>query len=69
MVYITFDGNGYETELAVSDDLLKWKPLGKILPFRKDGWDAVQAAGYIALQDHTWANTKTSTGCPTSVEI
>lgn len=55
MVYITFDGNGYETELAVSDDLLKWKPLGKILPFRKDGWDAVQAAGYIALQDHTWA--------------
>jgi predicted GH43/DUF377 family glycosyl hydrolase len=57
MVYITFDGAGYETEIAVSNDLLKWNPLGKILPFQKDTWDAVQSAGYIALQDHTWGGS------------
>ena len=57
MTYITFDGAGYETLLAVSDNLLDWEPLGKILPFREDTWDAVQAAGYIALQDHQWGGT------------
>jgi predicted GH43/DUF377 family glycosyl hydrolase len=57
MTYIIFDGNGYETALAVSDDLLAWRPLGKILPFREGTWDAVQAAGYIALQDHTWGGS------------
>jgi predicted GH43/DUF377 family glycosyl hydrolase len=57
MTYIIFDGSGYETALAVSDDLLVWKPLGKILPFRDSTWDAVQAAGYIALQDHMWGGS------------
>ena len=57
MMYITFDGAGYETLIAVSDDLLDWKPLGKALPFQKDTWDAVQSAGYIALQDHTWGGS------------
>jgi beta-xylosidase len=54
MVYIIFDGTGYETALADSNDLLYWQPLGTILPFRNTGWDAFQAAGYIALQDTTW---------------
>jgi predicted GH43/DUF377 family glycosyl hydrolase len=57
MVYIIFDGDGYETALAVSDDLLHWRPQGKILPFSNTGWDAVQAGGYIALQDTTWAGS------------
>jgi hypothetical protein len=57
MVYITFDGTGYETLLAVSDNLLDWKPLGKILPFRENTWDALQAGGYVALQDHRWGGT------------
>ena len=57
MVYIIFDGDGYETAIADSDDLVHWRPLGKILPFRETGWDAVQAAGYIALQDTTWAGS------------
>jgi hypothetical protein len=54
MMYIIFDGNGYETAIADSNNLLRWSPLGRILGFRKGTWDAVQAAGYIALQDHTW---------------
>ena len=57
MVYIIFDGDGYETALAESDDLLHWEPTGKVLPFRKTGWDAMQAAGYIALQDSTWGGS------------
>ena len=57
MVYITFDGTGYETLIAVSDNLLDWKPLGKILPFLDKTWDAYQAAGYIALQDHQWGGS------------
>jgi beta-xylosidase len=57
MVYIIFDGSGYETALARSDDLLHWKPLGKILRFRPGAWDAKQAAGFIALQDHAWGGS------------
>lgn len=57
MIYILFDGNGYETAIADSNDLLNWRPLGRILPFRNEGWDAVQAAGYVALQDTTWAGS------------
>jgi len=54
MLYNLFAGKGYETLLAESEDLLHWKPLGKILPFRDGAWDASQAAGFIALQDHRW---------------
>jgi predicted GH43/DUF377 family glycosyl hydrolase len=57
MVYILFDGNGYETAIADSNDLLAWRPLGRILPFRRQGWDAMQAAGYIALQDTAWGGS------------
>ena len=57
MTYIIFDGDGYETAIAKSEDLLNWTPLGKILHFQKDTWDANQVAGYIALQDYTWGGT------------
>jgi hypothetical protein len=54
MMYICMNKVGYETHIAQSDNLLEWKPLGKILSFRKGTWDANQAAGYIALQDPEW---------------
>lgn len=57
MMYIRFDGTGYETLLAESMDLLRWEPMGKILRFREGTWDARQAAGYIALQDHRWSGS------------
>lgn len=57
MLYIIFDGTGYETALAESTNLLDWKPLGRVLRFREGTWDARQAAGYIALQDHLWGGS------------
>lgn len=54
MMYIIYDGQGYETAVARSKDLLHWKPLGKILRFQPSSWDANQAAGYISLQKHRW---------------
>ena len=57
MMYIIFDGNGYETAIAQSADLINWKPLGKILRFRQGRWDENQVAGYIALQDFAWGGS------------
>jgi predicted GH43/DUF377 family glycosyl hydrolase len=60
MMYIIFEGIGYETAIAESEDLLKWKPLGKIMRFRESAsgrWDARQAAGFIALQDYIWGGS------------
>jgi predicted GH43/DUF377 family glycosyl hydrolase len=57
MMYIIFDGSGYETAIAESQDLLRWKPLGKILRFREGTWDARQAAGFIALQEYIWGGS------------
>jgi predicted GH43/DUF377 family glycosyl hydrolase len=56
MTYLVFDGRGYETWLAQSNDLLHWKTKGRLLSFTKDTtvWDAQQKAGYIALQDPQW---------------
>lgn len=48
---------GYETMLAGSDDLLRWDILGKVLPFREDGWDRWQADGGVALQDTSWGGS------------
>lgn len=50
---------GYETFLAESQDLLTWKPVGKILPFAENGWDAWQGDGGIALVDPTWGGPMT----------
>jgi predicted GH43/DUF377 family glycosyl hydrolase len=57
MTYIHFDGSGYETRLARSEDLLDWQPLGPILSRRHEGWDGEQVAGFPALQDATWGGS------------
>jgi predicted GH43/DUF377 family glycosyl hydrolase len=59
MTYIVFDGKGYETWLAESNDLLSWKTKGRLLSFSADSsrWDANQKAGYIALQDPEWGGS------------
>jgi predicted GH43/DUF377 family glycosyl hydrolase len=56
MTYIVFDGRGYETWLAKSEDLLQWNTVGRIMSFSEDSslWDTHQKAGYIALQDPNW---------------
>src|SRR5687768_2757222 len=58
MIYVAMANQvGYETELAVSDDLLKWEPLGKVLPFVADGWDKWQAGGGMSLIDTEWGGS------------
>lgn len=58
MSYIQFDGRGYETWLATSDDLLQWKTLGKMLSFSDTTqWDTHQKAGYVALEDYAWGGS------------
>ena len=54
---IDADKTGYQTYLAASDDLLTWRKVGTILPFRREGWDAWQADGGIALQTCTWGGS------------
>jgi len=56
MSYLQFDGRGYETWLAKTNDLLHWTKMGKIMSHSKDGnqWDANQKAGYPALIDTKW---------------
>ncbi|KAA6343210.1 hypothetical protein EZS27_009080 [termite gut metagenome] len=57
MTYIVFDGQGYETWIAQSVNLLEWQTLGKIMSFTANTWDANQKAGYIALQDPVWGGS------------
>lgn len=59
MTYIVYDGRGYETWLAESNDLLNWKHKGKSMAFGNDSteWDAYQKAGYNALQDYKWGGS------------
>ncbi len=60
MMYVAIKDNvGYQTFLARSDDLLHWEKLGCILPFRKEGWDAWQGDGGVALYDYTWGGSYT----------
>ncbi|MFK7814003.1 MAG: glycosylase [Maribacter sp.] len=54
MTYIVFDGQGYETWLAESKDLLHWESKGKILSFTNSTWDANQKAGYVSLVNYDW---------------
>ena len=54
MTYIVFDGQGYETWLAESEDLLQWEPKGKLLLFTENTWDASQKAGYLSLVNMDW---------------
>lgn len=53
------DGRGYETWLAESDDLLVWRTLGRILPFRDGTWDANQRGGFPSLVDMEWGGSCT----------
>lgn len=57
MTYIVFDGKGYETWLAQSDNLLDWRTMGKIMSFSKDTWDENQKAGYVSLVDIEWGGS------------
>jgi predicted GH43/DUF377 family glycosyl hydrolase len=54
MVYIAFDGKGYETRIARSADLIDWKPLGAILKRCTGAWDDQQAAAGVALINPDW---------------
>lgn len=55
MTYLVYDGRGYETWLAQSDDLLNWVNKGRIMSFSDTTeWDYNQKAGYIALQNYEW---------------
>lgn len=60
MIYFQLEINpkGYSTHLAVSEDLLNWKPLGVILSRGEpNAWDSAQAAGGIALCDTMWGGS------------
>lgn len=55
MYYFVFDGRGYETWLAESDNLLDWTTTGRVLSFSgEDDWDSNQKGGYIALPGTEW---------------
>jgi hypothetical protein len=60
MVYVQLEDapRGYTTQLAASDDLLHWQPLGTILPRgNTNAWDAHNAGGGLALFDTTWGGS------------
>ncbi len=60
MMFIRFDGKGYETHLAKSDDLKKWTRLGRIFSRGGKGrWDSSQADGWPALVDTRWDGPNT----------
>lgn len=42
---------GYETWLAESEDLIHWKPVGKLLTQKESGWDCMQVDGSVCLLD------------------
>ncbi|WP_163712582.1 glycoside hydrolase family protein [Mangrovibacterium lignilyticum] len=55
MTYIIFDGRGYETHLALSDDLIHWDEQGAIMQFSDTtDWDVNQKAGYPSLIHYDW---------------
>lgn len=46
LLYVGFDGNGYQTALAVSSDLINWQKKGVVLSRNDSGtWDKIGAAG------------------------
>src|SRR4030095_5477570 len=59
MTYLLFNGRGYQTCLAKSNDLLHWESMGRIMSFTNDtsAWDANQRAGYIGLIDTRWGGS------------
>ena len=58
MTYIVFDGRGYETWLALSDNLIDWDIKGKIMQFSDStDWDMNQKAGYPSLINYEWGGS------------
>jgi len=58
MMHVGFDGKGYQTGLAVSDDLLHWEHKGVILSRDGEGsWDSGNAAGTWILRDNDMHGT------------
>ena len=64
MIYVQLENDelgrpsGYTTQLAESEDLVNWKPLGTILPRgADDAWDRANAGGGIALFDPEWGGS------------
>lgn len=57
MTYLVFNGRGYETWLAQSDNLLDWRTQGRILSFRDGSWDMNQRGGFPALPDMEWGGS------------
>ncbi len=58
MTYLVFEGKGYETWLAKSDNLLDWETIGTVLPYNSiedNKWN--QSAGYPSLVDHNWGGS------------
>ncbi len=54
MTYVCHNGDGYNTAIAYSDDLLHWEKLGIILDMGKTGdWDEFNAAGFI-IREFSW---------------
>lgn len=52
MIYVGFDGYGYQTGLAVSEDLINWNKLGVILKRTSEKrWDSVGQAGTWILKN------------------
>ena len=67
MTYVQYDGRGYETYLAESDDLLHWVKKGKIMSLpnvtssvgnekNQKVWDLHQRGGFPSLLDLKWGN-------------
>lgn len=60
MTYVVYngkggqDGRGYETWMAESKNLLKWKILGRILSYHDGYWDCNQRGGFPQLQNPDW---------------
>ncbi len=52
MLHVGFDGKGYQTGLAVSDDLINWESKGAVLKREEHtAWDRVGAAGTWIIKD------------------
>ena len=60
MMFIRYDGMGYETHIAKSCDLLNWQRLGCVLSRGATGqWDSAQADGWPSLVDTRWSGMNT----------
>ena len=60
MMFIRFDGKGYETHIAQSDDLRSWTRLGCIFRRGEKGqWDQAQSDAWPALVDTRWEGPNT----------